>query len=240
MTVDLLKRIENGETAFLKLDVDELDLRDIEATDLSFRQCTFAKVDFGNAYLEGMTCSDCKFVDCSFVGAVLEDSRFLRSSFYQLNQACVFARADLRFSAFEGCDVRLCSFQYGRLLKSTWKETNATGADFFRADFGRAVVINDCHFRMTDLREADLRGCDLSKTDFEQANLENAKLQEANLSSCNFAGSNLRYAVLKGADCRGANISSFDIRTMDLTDVKIYQSQGKVLLENAGLALFDD
>jgi fluoroquinolone resistance protein len=239
MTI-LVARLLAEETNFRHEEFVDEELNGIDAYGLNFRDCTFQRINFSDAFMESMTCTDCKFIDCTFRDTSLESTIFTRCSFYHLMKPCHFIRTDLRFSKFEGCDVRLCNFQYARLFKSTWHDTNATGADFTRAEFGRAVEIRECNFRMTDLRDADLRKCKLSTTDFEQANLQDAQLQDADLTSCNFAGTNFKFAKLQGADMRGANIGSIDVRTTDLTHVKLYKAQGLTLLENIKLDLFED
>lgn len=233
-------RLKAGTREFKHIEIADIDLSNGEYPDLRFTGCTFVNVDFSGSMLEGLHATDCRFFRCRFISTNLDDAVFKQTTFYRLDEDCNFARATVRFSKWQECDVRLCSFQYAKLLRTQFDRVNAMGANFYRADFAGAMTMKQCNLRMADLRDADLRECVLSKTIFEQANLQEANLTEADVTGCDFAGANLRFTKLRGVDARGANTGEFDIHTMDLTGVKLYKTQAKNLLEKAGLLLFPD
>lgn len=235
--MDFLQQIDQGKRRFQGIVIDDMDCSESEIYELELRDCVFRNVNFRGAVLEGLQTQDCTFTTCNFSHAKLMESQFTHTSFYQLSAECTFYEADCRLCKFEECDIRLANFEQARLFRSVFYKTNATGANFFRADFNLAAEFVDCNFRMVDLRDAQLANCDLHKTIFEQADLRDANLTKCNLTACDFAGARIAHLKIQEADLRGANIAGFDIRTLDFTGVTIYDEQGKVLLENAGINL---
>jgi uncharacterized protein YjbI with pentapeptide repeats len=167
----------------------------------------------------------------------MSDAEFENSIFYEAEKPCIFNHADLSATKFVECDIRLAIFEQTRLFRATFLKTNATGANFYRAQLSVIAQIVECIFRLADLRDADLRNCDLHKTSFEQADLRNARLNDSNLTECDFAGVIAHHMQITGADLRGANIAQLNLCEHDFTRVTIYEEQGRILLENAGLLL---
>ena len=239
MLEKFLQELEQGKQRFRKLELDNVSLKGVDATDASWTECTFTDVDFSYAMLYGLKAVRCTFINCRFVNTRLSDAVFEQCTFFKQDTSCTFEHTDLRNARFVECDMRMATFANARLFKAEFEKTNATGASFLRAEFGNVVKIVESVFRLTDLRDADLKGCDLHKTSFEQADLRNARLNESNLTECSFAGANTAHTLITGADMRGANIAQLDVRSLDFTGVTMYVEQGRVLLESIGITLVD-
>ncbi len=216
------------------------DLQAVRCHDLTLSKCTFENVDFSLAELPGLHATHCKFINCKFVQANLQEAALANTIFYRSSTKTIFWRANLRSASFSECDLRLCDFERADLYRAEFDQVNALGTNFFMARFDNAVKITNSFLRYAVFTGANLEKCVLTNNVFIQAIFQGAKLAGANLLGCDLSGVTWRYADVKGVDVRGANIPSFDLRTMDLTGIKIFESQQRQLLETADVVIFPD
>jgi hypothetical protein len=107
------------------------------------------------------------------------------------------------------------NFQGARLTNAWWKEVDARGADFYRAQLPRAGLANgrldDAVFKNADLTGATLRDAQARRASFEGANMTRVKAEGIDLE-----GADLRNAIVTGADFSRAKFRGAKLRGVDL------------------------
>ena len=185
-----------------------------------FDACTFEGLELSRLPLNGCEFSSCVMSDCSFTGAFLRESRWIRCRAGRTR----FEAADLVDAEFIDCDLNNTTWRRAKVSAVLFKGCKLTGADFDNAGslvpprFEQTLLVGanlrrmsfrKSQLRQLDMSEADLSGCDFRDACFEGGSLRNARMALALFDGCDLRGVDLGGLTL--ADWRllkGATISA--------------------------------
>jgi uncharacterized protein YjbI with pentapeptide repeats len=188
---------------------------------------TVASEDFAAIKLENAALGDIAFSACRFVGAELNQVRFVKAT------DCEFSKAK-----GDGChfgDVAKSRFRDATLIQSAFQgdlsEADFTGATLDQSSFShylqqtrRAQIgvtftgstLRLCAFHELHFKSSDFRGADLTRAQFDECNIESGSFQGAKLSNATFFACKLSGADLRDADLTGASLPDCDLTGADL------------------------
>jgi len=192
----LIKRQPLGH--LIDCDCDESDLSNLDLAGWVFERCSFRRVKFTGARLEGTQWRSCRGGFADFQGADLAEAVFEASDF---NNG-LFRRATLTSTRFWGCKLTGADLSEARAMDISFDETLLINAKLPGYSFRKQKL------HKLDLSQADLHGCD-----FRGAVFEDCSLRDAHLVDSRFEDADLRSADLGGLRLidarifRGATIS---------------------------------
>ena len=238
---EFLSRLEDRAT-FSNIELRDAEIRENTSYNLVFQGCKFVRCRMNDNVWENLSASSTAFIACDFMDTNFEDAAFERCRFFdaETSQGCRFLRTRLRSAYFKSCRLSSCLFEGADMFLSTIEDSEAIGANFFKAHFDGSVKMTHNLLKYADLRGADFSKCDLSHNDFVWAALDEVNFKKAILIGSNFSGASLRFTTFAHADLRGAVLGSLDVRVTEVEGMKIFEHQMRGLLEQCGLIIFPD
>jgi len=215
------------------------------------RFCDFSKGDLSGADLSGADLSlamldKVRGDEANFSGVKLDMAKLTKSRLHKTNftgaQAemgffggSVFTRSVLKGAKFTKCDfaeadIGQADFSESTLRGVIFRDVQAVGARFVKADLGGTSVTGKSSFR--DANFAGLEGhrsvwqdADLQDADFSYANLRESYFTSANCEGASFFGARLKKASFMRAKLIRTRFVSADLCSADLTKTTIVDSQ---------------
>jgi fluoroquinolone resistance protein len=183
------------------------NLHRADLRDASFTGCSFQNVDLGEALMEGATFVDCEFIGCSLVRIAAYGVRFTQCSFLRTNLLGAYLESSIVLeSSFEACGV-----------SSLITQTVAAGSVFdqvtFRSTSLEALDADSAHFLACTMDTVSMYGSLLSGANIYLSVLESVDLSAASLDAAtvedslisgNMEGVDLSTALVKNSDLSGA------------------------------------
>lgn len=158
---DVFREASYIDDAFEGIHTEQTSLRQKDFQNITFRECTWLSVD-----MAGTRFAECVFEKCtirlsSFVGTILNDVRFIDTTFVGVD----FSRCSTRFlaCAFTNCIIDACNFSGLPLPNTPFEDCR----------------LHECVFGETNLHASTFHGCDLAGTLFHGANLTETDFSQA-------------------------------------------------------------
>lgn len=175
----------------------DTDWSDADIAGARFERCMFIRGSFARVRAQGVQMHRCAFVQIDATGIDLSGAQMER----------VIAAAG---SSFKGAILA-----NAKAARTTWMQTDLTGANFAGADLTKAgflgADLTGARLRRTILRRAMLNGATLTDTDLRDADLFEASLRKADLRLADLRGANLWSADLTGATMHFANLTGSNL-----------------------------
>ncbi len=192
------------------------------AEELSFRDCIIRDSHIKGEMLAASIWSNCRFINCQFIGADLSDARFDGSVFFEgaTTRATAFRYCDLGRARFANCNMALVKINGCEAYDVAFEDCQMRGLDldntklvqsagkrrFASARF-KACQLADAIFDKLDLTSCSFEACDLSYATFQQSRLVNAVMRDCNLQSIETTDANFAGADLRGSDLHGFRLT---------------------------------
>ncbi|GHP00644.1 hypothetical protein KSF_106910 [Reticulibacter mediterranei] len=250
--------------AFLKKDLQGVDLQKENLTNLHLEGFNFAKAQLQGANLSGSNLRGATFTRANLTGtrcyhtqlqgavlrqAALCDADLRHADLTEANlidanlTRANFAEATLSHANCSRVQAQQAYFAYAVLTDSTWDEANLEGA-CLNAIEGSGVSFAQARLRYTTvshavMKEANLRQATCSSSDWSYTNLQRATLMRADFSLSNLQGINVEDASLDHCSCRAAAFGTAGLRYNSKTsiDVNNHDLISMVLLSRAQTAV---
>jgi uncharacterized protein YjbI with pentapeptide repeats len=165
------------------------DFAGINASNRTFKDCSFSHCDLRNANFEGARLSGCTFWEANLSGANFKNAQM---------PGTVLSSAVLSKVSFDGANLCVAQLDWTNLREAILCNTNLQKASLEHSNLSKA----DCSG--ADFTDANLSGAKLKRavciaSRFTRADLTNADLGFANLAVAKFGRAQLGFANLQGS-----------------------------------------
>lgn len=153
--------------------------------DVTFRRCTFSKMDCSARILSAVVFEDCAFSDVNFLSSRFEDVYIKCVTFRDCDLSdCKFIKSSVTHTQFYG----RCQMTNGEVMDSAWKNCSVYDSDLRRIVFTRTTLEN-CDIRDSDLEGANFYSCSLPEVSFPGSSLAQVRFSTCSLVNTNFSRS---------------------------------------------------
>lgn len=134
--------------------------------------------------------TDCKFVKCTFEGAIFKNCRF---------SGCTFQECNLSLVQITGSSFPSTRFEKSKLIGINWTQGNWDQFKLNKLGGFFDCMINHGTFIGLELKGIQIKNCIAHEVDFREADLSKANFEGTDLSRSLFNNTNLTKADLRQA-----------------------------------------
>lgn len=176
---------------------------------------------FDDATLSHQDLQECVFVDCSFIGAKLTETKCNNVVFRNCNfQAAKVDGADFFMAEFRGCKLLGVDFSNkSRIFGTTFED----------------CILDYANFRGVDLQEIRFTHCSCMETDFSLADLTRAVFDRCELKDIGILDTHFEQT-----DLHTSTLSGMDLYSGKLRGLMLSAQQFLMLAPEIGITIIDE